>query len=140
MPTYTNNHHKSITVLDERGVAKQLEPGESIETWFFSDDTNLTKDSDTPLFPRMAGGESVTAIAGGVEVPISPRCDYITVEQITGTISVYADAETNEQLLLLDKTGEDAVKVIDAFGTIGKLIVKGSGDCVVYQHRNTPTR
>jgi hypothetical protein len=138
MPTYTNNYHKPIAVKNNRGAQELLQPGDTIETWFFSGNELLTKDSDAPLFPRTPGIEAVAATVDGVEVSISPDCDFITVEQISSSIDVYADIDDPAQQIIKEKTADDAINVIECFGTISKLIIKGDSTCVVYQHRRIP--
>ena len=135
MPEYKNNSREYVSLKNSQGNIVQLEPGKTLKTWFFWDDDRLQKIADHPLFPRTPGINKVTTSASGVDVAIAPRCDYITVEQITGTIDVFADVDDSDQQLIKEKTGDDPIKVIECFGTIGKLIIKGSGDCVVYQHR-----
>jgi hypothetical protein len=134
--TYQNNSSSNVILRNKQGNSVVLAPGKTIETYYYSSDTNLTKTADTPFWNRVIGRETITATAGGVDASIDPDTDIVMIFQISSTISVYIQSDTNTPPALLDWTIVNPIIQIPVRGRCDNLVIKGSGTCEVVQYRD----
>lgn len=136
MPTYKNETNEGKWVKSMTGVTVALEPGETIETYFFHDHDalGLTLVSDAPYYNRVAARHVVEASAEGVAVPVSLGTARVLVERITGTISVYRQSQDNTPPELADRTADDLIAIIPAGGLYNQLVVVGTGTCDIVEY------
>ncbi len=144
MPTYKNNGAAGVSVLFFTGCPGNLDPGETEETLKFYNHDDLELISREPLFRSPLAVDRITADNSETSttnyVDLDPVADYFLVDQVDGTITVWAesDAVANRVLLLLEQTEETAVGYQDCFGIYDRLVVTGSGSCRIAQHRVIP--
>lgn len=139
MPTYKNISQKEKYVKDMHGRTRVLRPGQSCESLVFYDDAELNLLSREPLFRRFVDVSQVTA-GDDAYVDLSPLCDCFFVDQITEEVTVFAEADTPENRILMLKSRKPGhpVLTIDVHGIYDRLIIQGSGTCCVTQVRDIP--
>ena len=139
MPTYRNDGPEEITVEETDGRVefnKTLKPGEQAETWRYYDNPDLTKLSDSPMYNRVVGRQTVTLSATPQDVPISLNADWVLIYAITGAVTAYRQSADNTPAEYAAHTDDDPKIQIPAKATFDKLVVSGSGTCEVVQYRN----
>jgi hypothetical protein len=132
--TYRNDGSGSVILKNMQGNPVILAPGNTLETYYFSDDANLTKTADTPYWNQWIDSDTVTATAEGANVSIDPATVYFTIFKITGTITVYIQSDQNSPAVLENWTSDDPIIQIPIKGRCNNIEIEGTGTCVVVQY------
>lgn len=123
--------------LHGKSLGPSFAPSESRAVMYYSDNANLTVDSDSPYYNRLNSITEVTGIsATATDVTISLDTDYVIIFHITSTIDVFIQDEANTPAELQDWTSTDAVIEIPAKGKFNNIAIIGTGSCSVYQYVN----
>jgi len=134
--TYRNDGAGAVPVTNAAGNLLMLYPGQTLETYTYSDNPALTKTSDEPYYNRVLATNSVTLSGTPQAVSVDLSTDWIIITQITGSVTVYIQAVTNTPAELTDWTDDDPIIFIPAKGKFSQLMVTGSGNCRVQQYRS----
>jgi hypothetical protein len=146
MPVLRNDGTAQVTVVDKNGNARILSPGETLETYFFSSNANVTVVSHAPVWTRVVSRAEIdlsdideayqSDISGfsGAVVPVSAETDQVYILKITGEITVYKQA-TSVTPEMKDRDDASPYIAIDARQTMTRLLISGTGEVEVVQYR-----
>jgi len=140
MPTYTNNTTSDLIILGKNGESYPVAAGASIAVPFYTLDTRFTKTAETPYYNRVKAITTVTLTGVAQNVAISLDTNYFIVAKITGTVTVFIQAEANTPAELLTWTVEDPIVQIPAKGRFNNIAVLGSGTCNIIQYNADITK
>jgi hypothetical protein len=148
MPVLKNGGNTQVTVLDKTGAPRILNPGSTLETYFYSDHPSIVVLTDTPVWSRVISRADIdlaqipllyqSDIPGfsGAVVPVSSETEHVYVMKITGQVTVYKQSQAFEPEI---KNRDDASPyiAIEAKGTMTRLLVSGSGEVEIVQYRRS---
>ena len=136
MPTVKNITDNTINVYDMNDRLVPLGPNKQMESSRFpADEEVLELISDTPYYNRVISNDAVVLSESYADVTVDLDTDILVCIGSTGTITVFAQDETNTPPELNDYPSESPVVIIEAKGRMNKLRVKGSGTWHVIQYR-----
>jgi hypothetical protein len=136
MPTYKNNGSSNVILKNKQGNQVILSPGETLETYYFNNNSDLVKIADTPFWNRVVAKTNITLSSTAQDVAIDLTADYVAIFQISDTVTAYIQSESNTPAELTDWSSDDPIILIPAKGRFNKLVVKGVGTCVICQYIN----
>ena len=139
MPTYRNDSAETKHVFDTNDVMKAVPPGGSVQTYAFLGD-GWTQTAVTPIYDPILLRQTLTLDADpGITVSFDPVLGKrIYIKDATGTITgVYNEDATVTPPIFENITSSSPMLMYDnADGFMRKMILKGSGTCVVEIHKN----
>lgn len=138
MPRVKNIGQGNISIETITGGSIVLAPNEEGDALRFPRaGMDLEVVSREPLFKAIVKIEKVTA-ASDAYVELDPLCDRFAVDQIDGEITVYAEADSPENRIPLIMERTSGGIIISVCGIYDRLVINGSGTCVVSQMQDMP--
>ena len=131
MPTFQNNTDSAIKVTDISGKAYMLPPTASFVTHSYNVDSALTKISDEPMWNRIAKRTTATA---GETISVSPSSEWLLIEKISDSISVYIQSTDNTPPEYANRTSDDGIIQIPIKGRCDQIVITGTGTCDVVEY------
>lgn len=130
--TYRNDGTGPVILKDKNGKQTVLQPGNTIETYYYSNDSNLTKTSDEPYVNPALQRDDVS---GGSSASMNLNANFVILRIISGTVSVYAQTTSNTPPIV-DGWGDDDTRIQFPYdGTYDTLVVTGPGTVRIEQYK-----
>ncbi len=137
MPTYRNDGNSHIHVVNTEGGNRMLGPGESVETYIYQSNPDLTKTAETPYWNPVAAVTTVssTGVGDDQEITLNAATDTVKIWSVDPgrVVTVYLEAEANTPPVAIIRSGDMAI--IKVAGRASKLVLKFSvtGSCEVFE-------
>ncbi len=136
MPTYRNDTDTIFSQIEKMDGSKaDLAPGEVGESKYFLGTPGLTLISETPYYNPLIGAQMITLDSSYQNVPVDLKARQVVFIGNEGSITAYAQSETNAPPLLENHDASSVVIPIKAGGRFSKLRVAGSGTWRAIQTR-----
>lgn len=147
MPILRNDGAGTKSVRGKDGMTNILEPGQTVETYYFSADPEITVVNNEPLISHAMGlveldftqdipAEHASDVPGfsGAKVDIDLAADAVYLQIESGSVTVYRQ-HPDQDPELKDWTESMPMVPITAKGTMTKLYVSGTGQVKIMQWR-----
>lgn len=147
MPILRNDSTSTKPVRDKNGLTQILQPGESITTYYFSADPEITVVNIEPLLTHNIGTAELdftsaipvayqSDVGGftGAKIDISLDSDVIWMQIESGEVTIYRQ-HPDQDPELIEWTDTLPVLPLTAKGTLTKLYVSGTGQVKIVQWR-----
>ena len=126
MPLYKNDSAaERIEVLNGNNVRQTLAPGEQTETLQYYKITDLTKVSDLPYINPVAAyhDETFTSAGSSTVVLTDPFIAKVRIQKVSGSFTIYLQAEANTPPVLKDWTDGDYPVDIIIDGRCDQIVI-----------------
>ena len=135
MPTYRNDGTESFKIKKTTGVEVIIAPGQTVET-YAPTPSFFTRINDLPYWNRIVDRQQITLSSTPQTISISAETKFVLFLQITATLTVYTQSQTNTPPEYRDHTFNDPIIRIPANGRFDQVVVTGAGTCEMIEYRS----